>query len=481
MLFLATPGLFIFGSAVLAAEEPPENLAAALLIPLLIIVVLVLFNGLFVAAEFAMIGVRPSRMQQLADEGSGVAAQVLDIRQNQRKQDRYIATAQVGITLVTIVLGMYGEPAIAHFLEPYLAQVIGEISDELLHTISLIVVLSMLTYLHVVVGEMVPKSLALMSAERTVMAIMRPMAVIQTLFAVPVRVLNGIGALVLRLMQIPSAEGHSRAHTPEELEQIVVESTEGGLLLEEEEEMIRNIFDFGDRQASHVMTPRPKVEAIPLDMSHDALLELVSESRHSRFPVYEDDRDHVIGILHLKDLVQQELETPGEAKLRELLRPAPAVPEDHPLTGLLAAFKRLRIHMAIVLDEFGGMAGIVTLEDIVEEIVGEVRDEFDTEDEPYEELEPGIIEAEGTYLITDLMEELNLRLPTDTPDVETVGGLVVTALGRPPHVGDEVVFDENVHIHVLDVEGRAVTRVRVRLENPAPPAEEANPEPDTDH
>ena len=410
-----------------------------------------------------MIGVRPSRLQQLAEEGNAAAARVLDIREHQGKQDSYIATAQIGITIVTIVLGMYGEPTIAHFLEPRIVALVPSISEELVHTISLLVVLSLLTYLHVVVGEMVPKSLALGRAERVVLAINRPMLAIQAVFMPLVRVLNGVGRLVLWIFRVPSAEGHSRAHTPEELEQIVSESTEGGLLKEEEEEMIRNIFDFSDRLAGQVMTPRPQVQAIPVDMPYAELVDLVADSRHSRFPVYQDDRDHIIGILHIKDLVQMALDSPEDVNVRRMLRPAPAVPEDQPLTKLLAAFKRLRIHMAIVLDEFGGMAGIVTLEDLVEEIVGEVRDEFDTEQEPLVEIAPGVLEMVGTYLVTDLTERVNLGEEEDLPDVETVGGLVVAGLGRPPQPGDTCLYGTNVQFEVLATEGFAVTRVRLTL------------------
>jgi len=278
-----------------------------------------------------------------------------------------------------------------------------------------------------------------------------------------VRVLNSIGRAMLRLFKITPAEGQARLHSAEELELIVTESAEGGLLLEEEQEMIRNIFDFSDRHVGQVMTPRPKVQAIPVGMPLDKLLKVITASRHSRFPVYENDLDHVVGILHLKDLARQQLYGRGDLDLRLILRPAPAVPEDQPVEKLLTAFKRQRIHMAVVLDEFGGMSGVVTLEDLVEEIVGEVRDEFDFEKEPFVEIQPGTIEMAGTFLVDDLIDYVYIGDEEDLPDVDTVGGLIHTWLGRPPQPGDVVSSPDsgNVVFTVIDVDGLAVARVKV--------------------
>ncbi len=219
------------------------------------------------------------------------------------------------------------------------------------------------------------------------------------------------------------------------------------------------------------MTPRTKVQAIPHDIPLEDLLRFVTASRHSRFPVFEKDLDHVIGLLHLKDLIRQQLNKKGNFDIRLLLRPAPAVPEDQSVEKLLAAFKRRqRIHLAVVLDEFGGVAGIVTLEDLVEEIVGEVRDEFDFEKEPFIELSPGVLEVAGNYLVDDLSDEVYLGDEEDLPDVETVGGLIHTWLGRPPQIGDSVtsLYNEKVHFTVLDVDGLAVARAKVEFPTEEP-------------
>lgn len=463
LIGLTIPG---FSAAVLlmAAAEATQGLEV-LVLPVIIILILVLINGFFVAAEFAMIGVRPTKIEHMAEEGDTLARKLFHILDSRTAQDQYIATAQLGITLASLGLAMYGEPAIGHFIEPYLANWFGiELESPLIGTLGYISALSLLTYLHIVVGEMVPKALALSDAAPMALFVTRPMQIVQTVMIWPVRVLNGIGNLLLRLLRVPPAQGHDRVLSPEELELIVSESAEGGLLKEEEEELIHNIFDFGDRRVEQVMTPRTKVQSIPYNVSREELLRLVTESRHSRFPVYEGDQDHIVGILHIKDLIRQTMKTKGAFDLRLILRSAPAVPEDHPVESLLAAFKRQKLHMAIVLDEFGGMAGIVTLEDLVEEIVGEVRDEFDQEKEPYVEVAPGVIEVYGGYLVDELRETIYLGDEADLPDVETAGGLVVTKLGRLPQVGDVVTYnDDQVRFTVLDVYRRAVSRVQIEF------------------
>lgn len=456
-----TLGLPLGGLRLSAAEEGLPGLET-MLVPSLVIIVLVLFNGLFVAAEFAIIGVRPTQIEQMVNRGQRVAKDVLRVLDSPEEQNKYIATAQLGITIASLGLGMYGEVEISHFIEPYLARLLNTPPDEaIIYTIGYVLSVSLLTYLHVVVGEMIPKSLALSTPVRTVLWVSRPMRWVETIFAVPVAILNGIGVALLRFFRVPPAEGHARLHSPEELGLIVTESAEGGLLNDEEEEMIHNIFSFGERQVNQVMTPRRKVQAIAHDTPLAELLSQVAESQHSRFPVYEHDLDHIIGTLLLKDLVYQQLRMKGNFDIRLLLHPALPVPENYLVEKLLAAFKRQRVHLAIVLDEFGGTAGIVTLEDLVEEVVGEVRDEFDLESEPLVELAPGLLEVAGNYLLEDLEEYVYLGQDEDLPDVETVGGLIMTELGRPPRQDDQVTYNGDVHFTVLAVDGLAVARARI--------------------
>lgn len=466
LMLLTFPALSLMLS--IADSQAEEGFDAPfLIVTVVVILIFVLLNGLYVAAEFSIIGVRPTQLEQMIDEGNSRAQNVLNVLNSREKQDRYIATAQLGITIASLALAMYGEPRIAHFVEPLLAESGLGLSQELVENIGYFIAIGMLTYLHVVVGEMVPKSLALTDAAKMSLRLSRPMAISESRFLLkfPVRVLNRIGVWLLRIFRVPVAEGHARVSSPEEIELLVAESTEGGLLYEEEQEMILNIFEFSERTVEQVMTPRTKVQAIRHDVSRDQALKIVTRSRHSRFPVYVKDRDHVIGILHLKDLIRQTLDSPDNFDLRVILRTAPAVPEGLPVEKLLAAFKRQRLHMALVLDEFGGMAGIVTLEDLVEEVVGEVRDEFDQEKEPFEELAPGVIEAAGDYLVDDFPQGF-WGDASKLPDVETVGGLVISKLGRPPQIGDEVTYNESVVIKVLAVDRRSVSRVRIEYPDP---------------
>ncbi len=480
LLLTFPPGASVIILAARLAEDSLPSIST-LLVPFLVIMLLVLLNGLFVASEFSIISVRGTQMEQMANEGNKTAASVLGVIESRRKQDRWIATAQLGITVASLGLAMYGEPAIGHFIEPYLHAWFG-LGEEAVRTISYVIALGLLTYLHVVLGEMVPKALALMTPSAMVLFLNRPMRFSQTLLHYPVRLLNGIGNVLLKVFRVPPAEGHARLLSPDEIELVVAESTEGGFLQVEEEEMIRNIFDFSERTVGQVMTPRTKVQAIPIDISRADLLKTVTESRHSRFPVYEDDLDHIAGILHLKDLVRETVKKRGGSfDIRLILRAAPAVPEDQEVEQLLAAFKHQRLHLAIVLDEFGGMAGIVTLEDLVEEVVGEVRDEFDVEKEPYVLIEPGIIEVAGDFLADDLAEIVYLGPEEDLPDVETVGGLIVTKLGAPPKVGDHVLYNDTVTMTVLDVDGRAVARARIVFPAPETGYDETAEPPADDH
>jgi CBS domain containing-hemolysin-like protein len=442
-----------------AAEEGLPSVTT-LIVPFFVISLLILLNGLYVASEFAIIGVRPTQLEQMANEGDTKAGNVLEIVESRPKQDQYIATAQLGITLASLGLAMYGEPRISHFIEPYMTAWFG-LSEAATRTIGYLVALGLLTYLHVVIGEMVPKTLALVDASEMALRVYRPMQISQKILGIPVRILNSIGNGLLKLFRIPPATGEASLFAPEEIELLVSESREGGLFLEEEEEIIRNIFDFSERTVGQVMAPRTKVQAVPIDMPKDELIKLVTASRHSRFPIYEGDLDHILGILHLKDLIRQTIKPDAKLDLRLILRPAPLVPEDQQIETLLGAMKRAKLHMAVVLDEFGGMAGVVTLEDLIEEVVGEVRDEFDMEREPYVELSPGVLEVSGDYLVDDLIEEIYLGDESELPDVETVGGLVVAELGRPPKVNDEVIYNDSVRFSVLDVDRRAVSRVRV--------------------
>lgn len=434
-------------------------------IPILIIVALVLVNGLFVAAEFAILGVRPTRMAQLAETGNATAAGIKRILDDPVRQDRYIATAQVGITLASLGLGMYGEATVAHWIEVPLARFFG-LGAGVAHTIAVVIALSLMTFAHVVVGEMVPKSLALQYAERTAFAISGIMSLMKRLFTPAVLVLNAIGNGVLRLLGIP-VRVERRLYAPDELGLVVAESAEGGLLSSQQEQLIQNIFDFGERHVGQVMTPRPQIVGLPRDLPASELPRRLAEARRSRIVVYDGDLDHVVGMVLLKEAIGRLLEQPDGVELRALIRPLPVVPESAPVGRVLAAFKRSRSHIALVVDEYGGTAGVVTLEDLVEEVVGEVRDEFDgAELPPLREAEPGVLLARGDLALDDLRDTAGIALPDRLPEVETLAGLLLAQLGRPAQIGD-VVELPGAKARVEAVAGLAIRLVRITRRNDA--------------
>lgn len=445
------------------------------LIPITLIIALILLNGLFVAAEFAIIGIRPTRVAQLVEEGNRTASGIKQILDSPQLQDRYIATAQLGITIASLGLGMYGEHVVAEWLLGPLEQWI-DLDETTAHAIAAVVAISLLTFAHVVVGEMVPKSLALQYAERTALGIAGIMRLAKIVFYPAVGLLNALGNGMLRAIGIPPAVAHERIYSPKELVLLVEESYEGGLLTDNEEQLLHNIFDLSERRVRQVMTPRLRIAAIPLDIGEQELLKLVAESPYSRFPVYDGDLDHVVGLLLLKDVVRHQISGQEPFDLNKLLRHMPVVPETLRVEQLLVAFKRSRVHMALVIDEYGGAAGLVTLEDLVEEVVGEVHDEFDIELPPIRQVEPGVLLVRGDLLIEDLREDTMIDLPEeeDLPNVETVGGLVISLLGRPAHPNDRIVLNETNFI-VERVDGRAVALVRIEVGNG-----EAKPEPRPD-
>lgn len=438
-------------------------------IALFLALALIFFSGLCITAEYAIINLDSAEIDNLADNNHPSAQLVAQTLREPEALDQYIATAQVGITLSMLLLGVVGPFYWIRGLQNAFSQLLNQAPEAILVlALSYVLSLGLLTYIYVVMGQIIPKSVAIHSATQLAMLIAQPMRLVQIILFVPVRILNALGGLLLKVLRLPPVQREARIHSPEEIERIVSESAEYGLLEEAEELMIHRIFTFGDRQVAQIMTPRRKVEAIQVDAPLAEVLETVADSPHSRFPVYVNTLDQVIGILHVKDLVRQQLSPQNEFDLHALCHTAPTVPETYSVDKLLTAFKRKRIHMAIVIDEFGGTAGVVTLEDLVEEVVGEVRDEFDAELDPFIELEPGLIEVSGDFLLDDLssyLEDFLLELDEDAlPDVETVGGLITTLLGRPPEVGDHLAFTPFLSFSVTNIDGLAVARAQVHFE-----------------
>lgn len=428
------------------------------LIPLAIIAGLILLNGLFVAAEFSIVAAPRTRIAQRAERGSRSARHVLGILNDPTRQNRYLATAQVGITLASLGLGMYGEHVVADWLLAPLER-FGHLAEPLAHSIATIFAIGLLTYVHVVLGEMIPKSLALQYAETSVLRLDDPMNVLGRLFSPVVFILNGIGNRIVRLMGIPLADASTRLFSPDELEFLVEESTEGGLIEPSEQLFIENIFDLRERSVSQVMTPRNKMVGIPVTANEEEVLELACAGRHSRFPIYEQDLDQIVGILHIKDLARRQVHPRDAFKLGNLLHTALFVPEALSLEQMLIRFRGEHMPIAIVVDEFGGTAGLVTLEDLVEEVVGEILDEFDQELPPLEVVQPGLVRVRGDLLVDELNQICDLDL--DHPEADTVGGLVMALLGRVASAEDVAEY-AGVTFTVESVEGLAVRTILVR-------------------
>jgi CBS domain containing-hemolysin-like protein len=430
------------------------------LVAVLIIFALLLVNAFFVAAEFAIVGVPPSAIDARAarnDRLARLARLVQGVLSDPRKKDRYIATAQIGITVASLGLGMYGE----HVLANWILGIIGQsTSAEWLaaHGFSSVVAISILTYFHIVLGEMLPKSLALQSAERLALWLTPPMLWIQTLIYPFVIALNGIGNALLKPFGIQHEEhATDQYYTPEELQLIVEESEEQGALRSESGQVLQELFEFGELTAGEVMVPRVRITGIPVGAGPEELRAILARTAHTRYPLYEGDLDHIIGTYHIKDLLRLLLNEQNVT--RAGARQAPVVPETALLDVVLATMRRERAQFAVVIDEHGGTSGIVTLEDLFEEVVGEIDDSPDRRSGPRRDA-AGRLRVPGTMRLDELGQLFDLDLAHE--DVDSVSGLILTLLGRPPKVGDVVRYDR-LELAVTAVKGHGVEEAAVSL------------------
>lgn len=429
------------------------------LVPLLVIVLLILLNGLFVAAEFSIVGSAPTRLAQMVEQGSKWATRVLETLRDLNAQNRYLATAQVGITVASLGLGMYGEHVVAEWLIHPAEQLAG-LSPAPAAALAATIAIALLTYLHVVFGEMIPKSLALHTSEKTVLRLQPAMTLMSHLFLPVVFVLNAAGMAILRLVGIPTVSPGSRVMSPDELELIVEESFEGGLIDAGEQLFIENILDLSERTIGQVMTPRNRITGISIHSNEADLLSLICEKGYTRYPAYDGDLDQIVGVLHTKNLARQQVNADQPFDLPALLSPTLFLPETVSLEEMIIRFRREGLLMAIVLDEYGGTAGLVTLEDLVEEVVGEIMDEFDQEIIPIQILSPYRLRIRGDLLLDELNQHYDLKL--EHPAADTVAGLLMAELGRMLQSGDSAQY-QGVRFEVETVQGLAVQTVIVDL------------------
>ncbi len=419
-----------------------------LLFELVAVGVLILLNGFFVAAEYGLVTARRTRIVELQHQGNRRAREVLRITGD---PPRFISAMQLAVTLTSLAIGALGEQALANAFDDFLATILAVVFAYLI-----------LTFLHVVIGELVPKGIALGHREGTALAVAPLVRAFFVVFWPLIWILERSTELVLRVLGLEPPGAEESVYSEAELRMLVSQSTQRGEIEQGEQEMLYKVFDFADKEASDVMVPRPEVVALSIDLPPEECLEAVMESPYTRYPVYRGSLDNVVGILHVRDLFAA-LRDRGmhEVKVEDLIRPAHIVPETKDLAALLAEFRRTNQHMAIVVDEYGDMEGIVTLEDLLEEIVGDIEDEFDLPDESIEQVDDDTIRVDGTFPIDDFNERFRTDLPDE--DFHTLAGFVFGRLGRQPEVGDDVMYD-GLRFDVLEVEGSRINKLAVTFE-----------------
>ena len=419
---------------------------------LLAVLLLVLMNAFFVAAEFALVGSRRSRIDQLAQEG---VAGARSVQQALKNLDRYISGTQLGITLASLALGWIGEPALATLVDSGLSMLGIELADGVAHsTAGIATAFLVITFLHIVLGELAPKSIALIAPERTSMYLARPLMLFSRVMSPFITVLNNVANALLRLVGVDPASGaHHGVHSADELRLLVMQARAQGTLNENDSMMLAGVFDFHEKKARDVMRPRTEVAAIPLDATADEVWAILRMERYSRYPVSNGTLDDIVGVFLAKDLWLHE----GPFTLRQFLRTPLFIPDSRPAERVLDDLRKTRAHMAVVLDEYGGTAGIITMEDLVEEVVGDIADEYDAAAREALETD-GVLELSGALSLIDVRSDYRVAVPEG--DWTTLGGYVFNALGRLPRVGDRVTIP-GCELEVVAMDGRRVAAVRV--------------------
>jgi CBS domain containing-hemolysin-like protein len=421
---------------------------------------LVALNGLFVAAEFGFVKIRATQVERLVQEKKATAGLVKDAT---RRLDAYLSVCQLGITISSLGLGWIGEPAFAHILEPIL-EPLG-IPQGSVHIIAFALAFGTITFLHVVFGELAPKSVAIANAEGTSLFVAPFMRFFYYLFLPGIYVFNGTANAVVRLFGVPAASQTEETHSEEEVRIIIEQAARQGILDPGEKDMLESVFEMEERRAREVMIPRPDVVSLPAGMPLAELFSIAAEGKHTRYPVHEDDSpERIVGAVHIRDVMNavaaKGLEAPIAA--RELAREVLVVPENRPIDEILKDLQKQEVQLAIVIDEWGSFEGLITIEDIIEEIVGEIRDEFDEEEPTIRKLPDGSYSIDGSASIGVVNEALGSQLESE--DFDTIGGLVFGVIGRAPKVGDEVHLDGYL-FRVEEVEGQRIAQVVARKES----------------
>lgn len=420
---------------------------------LFVIALLLFSNGFFVAAEFSMVSVRKTRITQLTNEGNLGAKLALE---SLKELNKFIAAVQLGVTISSLGLGWVGEATLVRMVEPLFNFLPLKYQLTAAHTISIAIAFTFITVMHVVIGELMPKSIALQYPERTSLLVALPMRLITKLFNPAICILNGLGSFLLKFFKIPQSQTSHLAHSIEELNMLINASYNEGVLNETEKEMLHNVFKFSDLTAKQVMIPRTDMACIPSDISLEELNALTVESQYTRYPVYEENLDHISGIIHAKDLYGLYLKK-EPFSIGKILRPVLLVPETITMDKLVLEFKKRQGQMAIVIDEFGGTSGLITLEDVLEEIFGNVQDEFDIDEEAdIKEISENTYLANAMMRLDEIAEFFEVEIIDE--DVDTIGGLVVKLLGRIAEIGD-IVRIQHLECTVKEIDGARITKL----------------------
>lgn len=415
---------------------------------------LVLLNGFFVLAEFSLVKIRKTRLEELAQQGNANARLALKVV---AAFDTYLGATQLGITVASLALGWLGEPAISALLEPVFRNYLP-LSEWVITAISMATGFIIIIFFHIVLGELVPKSVAVQRAEQVALACAWPLYMFHKLGYPVIVLLNRTARFILGLLGMKTVNEADLTHSEEELRMIVSASHRGGVLNQVESELIDNVFDFADRLAREIMLPRQDMICLFADDTFEENMKVVRETGHTRYPLCVEDKDHIIGMIHIRDLMDLDMISHSERDLTSVVREILVVPEGMSVAHLLQVMRRKRTHLAVVADEYGGTAGLVALEDVLEEIVGDIQDEHDAiEDIEIQRLADGSYEFDGRVLLDDVTELLNIRL--EEHDEDTLGGYIFGLLGRRPETGDKISIGD-YSFEVLRVNGFRIVRVK---------------------
>jgi len=432
-----------------------ESTIWLILLKLLSVVVLILANGFFVAAEFALVSVRRTRISELVTQGNAAARWV---HKAIHDPDRFIAATQLGITISSLGLGWIGEPAIAELIDPLLSSFPALAEKDIAFSVSVAISFALITFLHVVVGELMPKSIALLNPEKTSLIVAQPTVIVEWIFKPAIWLLNGTGNLLLKLVGVQAPPSHELAHSVEELKMLVTASKESGVVEDEQGNILNNVFDFNELLVRQVMIPRTEMIAVPGDATLDDMINIAIEQPYTKLPVFQESLDQIVGVVHLKEILRARHTAQDQTLCaRDLMRETLFIPETARIATLLTSFRTRKQHMAIVLDEYGGTAGVVTLEDLLEEIIGEIQDPFD--DVPQiQPIADNSFLVDGLTLIEDVNEYFNLELAN--PHYDTIAGYLLGRLKRLARVGDTI-EESGFRMRVESMDGKRIARISI--------------------